>query len=108
MPAEFFIHPSEDDLLAGSVPLDGHAPVWLKPGSIEVHGSASIVLSHHQVKHGVVQRAVAGVAAAGSRSSITRCAAAASSPTLVSSPRMAAKTAFAAARKRWGMKSPPR
>ena len=58
VPAEFLVDAGEDNLAAGAIPLNLHGAVRVVPVGVEDHRSAGIVMSHHQIEHGVVQGAV--------------------------------------------------
>ena len=59
--AQFFVDAREDNLPPCTVPLNFHASVGFVPMGVKDHGAAGIIVSHHQVEHGVIQRAVNSV-----------------------------------------------
>ena len=58
VPPQFLIDAREDNFPSRAVPLNFHASVGLIPGGIKDHGSAGVVVGHHQIEHGVIQCAI--------------------------------------------------
>src|SRR5215475_10339031 len=56
--SQLLVHAGKDLLLHGVLPGNRDASVRFIPGLLEKDGAAGIVLSHNEVKHGVIQGAV--------------------------------------------------